>query len=163
MEANIISPTIQARLSAEIHEECNDLLQFLAAVQKIQEITPRSLDIIIGKGEILSCRFMTAFLQDNGLDAGFVDLTNLLNVRSILSVDQSFFNSAITALSTVLSTCGSQVPVVTGYFGTVPGGLLSQVGRGYTDLCAALLSVSLAASELQVWKEYGHFPRIVPC
>ena len=35
----------------------------------------------------------------------------------------------------------------------MPGSLLSQVGRGYTDLCAALLAVGLEASELQIWKE----------
>ena len=40
-----------------------------------------------------------------------------------------------------------------GFFGPVPGSLLSQVGRGYTDLCAALLAVGLEASELQIWKE----------
>lgn len=40
-----------------------------------------------------------------------------------------------------------------GYFGNVPGSLLSQVGRGYTDLCAALCAVGLQASELQIWKE----------
>lgn len=41
----------------------------------------------------------------------------------------------------------------TGYFGPVPGSLLRQVGRGYTDLCSALLAVGLEASELQIWKE----------
>lgn len=41
----------------------------------------------------------------------------------------------------------------TGYFGPVPGSLLAQIGRGYTDLCAALCAVGLAAKELQVWKE----------
>lgn len=35
----------------------------------------------------------------------------------------------------------------------MPGSLLAQIGRGYTDLCAALCAVGLAASELQVWKE----------
>jgi len=40
-----------------------------------------------------------------------------------------------------------------GFFGPVPGSLLHQVGRGYSDLCAALLSVGLGASELQIWKE----------
>ena len=35
----------------------------------------------------------------------------------------------------------------------MPGSLLSQVGRGYTDLCAALCAVGLNASELQIWKE----------
>ena len=41
----------------------------------------------------------------------------------------------------------------TGFFGPVPGSLLKQVGRGYTDLAAALLAAGLGASELQIWKE----------
>jgi len=43
---------------------------------------------------------------------------------------------------------------------------LSSIGRGYTDLCAALLAAGLDADELQVWKEVdGIFtadPRKVP-
>lgn len=53
-----------------------------------------------------------------------------------------------------------------GFFGPVPGSLLRQVGRGYTDLLSALLAVGLEASELQIWKEVdGIFtadPRKVP-
>lgn len=48
----------------------------------------------------------------------------------------------------------------------MPGSLLAQVGRGYSDLCAALCAVGLSAAELQVWKEVdGIFtadPRKVP-
>jgi len=40
-----------------------------------------------------------------------------------------------------------------GFFGPIPGSLLRQVGRGYTDLCAAVLAAGLEASELQIWKE----------
>ena len=54
----------------------------------------------------------------------------------------------------------------TGFFGPVPGSLLKQVGRGYTDLAAALLAAGLGATELQIWKEVdGIFtadPRKVP-
>lgn len=58
------------------------------------------------------------------------------------------------ALKEKLDSCEQRVPVVTGYFGTVPGGLIDgEIGRGYTDLCAALLAVGLEADELQVWKE----------
>ena len=58
------------------------------------------------------------------------------------------------------------VPVITRYYGKVPGGLLEAIGRGYTDLCAALVAVGLRARELQIWKEVdGIFtadPRKVP-
>ena len=40
--------------------------------------------------------------------------------------------------------------VLTGYFGPLPGGLLKQLGRGYSDLCAALAAVGTEAKELQV-------------
>ena len=53
-----------------------------------------------------------------------------------------------------LLDCEDRVPVVTGFFGNVPHGLLDgDVGRGYTDLCAALCAVGMKANELQVWKE----------
>jgi aspartate kinase len=81
-------------------------------------------------------------------------------------LDQAFYDKLSERLGDRLRLCGSRVPVVTGYFGPVPGSLLAQIGRGYTDLCAALCAVGLSAAELQVWKEVdGIFtadPRKVP-
>ncbi|KAK1142619.1 hypothetical protein N8T08_007423 [Aspergillus melleus] len=61
----------------------------------------------------------------------------------------------------------SGIPVITGYFGIHPAGtLLNLFGRGYTDLCAALVATGLNAAQLQIWKEVdGVFtadPRHVP-
>jgi len=82
------------------------------------------------------------------------------------ALPQDFYDSLAVALGERLKECGNRVPVVTGFFGPVPGSLLRQVGRGYTDLCSALLAVGLEASELQIWKEVdGIFtadPRKVP-
>lgn len=35
----------------------------------------------------------------------------------------------------------------------MPGSLIKEVSRGYSDLCAALCAVALNAEELQIWKE----------
>ena len=35
----------------------------------------------------------------------------------------------------------------------MPDSLLNSIGRGYSDLCAGLCAVSVAAQELQIWKE----------
>lgn len=35
----------------------------------------------------------------------------------------------------------------------MPTGLLQSVGRGYSDLCAAMCAVGVGARELQIWKE----------
>lgn len=48
----------------------------------------------------------------------------------------------------------------------MPYSLLQSVGRGYSDFCAALCSVAVSATELQIWKEVdGIFtadPRKIP-
>ena len=73
------------------------------------------------------------------------------NDETILT--QDFYDSLADVLGERIKQCGPRVPVVTGFFGTVPGSLLRQIGRGYTDLASALLAVGLQASELQIWKE----------
>ena len=167
--ANILinSPQIAKRLSEEIVDECQDLLLFLAAVQKIGEISPRSWDRIISKGENLSCRLLAAVLNDRGIDAQFVNLSYVIDAQALNNgLDQEFYEKMSRIFAEEVRKCGGRVPVLTGYFGEIPGGLLKQIGRGYTDLCAALISVGLQASELQVWKEVdGIFtadPRKVP-
>lgn len=83
-----------------------------------------------------------------------------------VTLDQSFYDGIAKAVGERLKQCGNRVPVVTGYFGPVPGSLIKQVGRGYTDLLAALAAVGTEAAELQIWKEVdGIFtadPRKVP-
>jgi len=83
-----------------------------------------------------------------------------------VELNQAFYSSLAVAIADEVLKEGGKVPVVTGYFGVVPGSLLSAIGRGYTDLCAALLAVGLGADELQIWKEVdGIFtadPRKVP-
>jgi aspartate kinase len=81
-------------------------------------------------------------------------------------LNQAFYSKLAVSIAEEILKCGGGVPVVTGYFGIVPGSLLSAIGRGYTDLCAALVAVGLGAEELQIWKEVdGIFtadPRKVP-
>ncbi len=73
-------------------------------------------------------------------------------------LDQNFYDYLVERLAQYInmnevSKNSWKVPVVTGYFGPVPGGIMNSVGRGYTDLTAALVSVALEAAELQIWKE----------
>ncbi|KIS70948.1 putative L-aspartate 4-P-transferase [Mycosarcoma maydis] len=163
------------QLERDITEDCDRLRDFLLAAKIIEEISPKSKDIIIGVGERLSCRIAVGALRDAGVDAELVTLESIVDPsfsahavqdsQGEFTLDQTFYDSLSQALGQRLNAC-SGVPVVTGYFGNVPGSLLSQIGRGYTDLCAALCAVGVNAKELQIWKEVdGVFtadPRKVP-
>ena len=166
-EVGLRSPDLKAQLIKDIDMECSHVLRILEAAQTLGEISARSVDKVMSAGEKLSCRFMAATLQDRGIDSQYVDLSDAIDFPvSSAGLDQQFYDRLAASLGTRIAECQGKIPVVTGYFGTVPGGLLDKVGRGYTDLCAALVAVGVRAKELQVWKEVnGIFtadPRKVP-
>ncbi|KAA1478153.1 aspartate kinase [Dentipellis sp. KUC8613] len=162
------APDVLGALEAELVRDCEDLRGFLHATQVIDEISPRSRDSIVGFGERLACKIVAAALRDRGVDAEFVSLDGVVPEYEEAegALGQAFYDRVAEAFAERIKLCGPRVPVVTGFFGPVPGSLLRQIGRGYTDLAAALLAAGLHASELQIWKEVdGIFtadPRKVP-
>lgn len=154
-QRDIKTPEVRDTLVAEIKTECNEIIDFRQAAQRWHlEIDSRSKDRIVSFGEKLSCRYLAALLRDVGVDSEYVDLSDIVHFKTAASLDKSFYNLMAEALREKISALGGKVPVITGYFGSVPGGLIDgEIGRGYTDLCAALVAVGMKAQELQVWKE----------
>ena len=161
---------ILAKYVADVTAECENLLQILKSARFLKAVTPQTKDMIMSTGEKLACLYMTALLQSHGLEAVYVDLSEVINFTTPMmsgELEEDFYtNLAVALRERVLACPPNAVPVITGYFGKVPGSLYAQVGRGYTDLCAALVAVGLRARELQIWKEVdGIFtadPRKVP-
>jgi aspartate kinase len=167
VQEQLKSVELRDQVIADLTAECERVLKVLEAAQTLGEISARCVDKVMSAGEKLSCRVMAALLQDRGVDSQYVDLSEIVDFPIGNSgLDQDFYNKLAAAFGAKVEACGHRVPVITGYFGNIPGGLLDQIGRGYTDLCAALVAVGTRAKELQVWKEVdGIFtadPRKVP-
>lgn len=161
------SQEILDRYIESVNAECFKLLKILESAQFLRAVTNQTSDMVISVGEKLSCLYMTALLQDRGANAAYVDLSEVITFPITKGLNEDFYRNLGEAIAKRVVALGDDaVPVITGYFGNVPGGLLEEVGRGYTDLCAALAAVGLRAKELQIWKEVdGIFtadPRKVP-
>ncbi|KAF9018678.1 hypothetical protein BDZ89DRAFT_1165025 [Hymenopellis radicata] len=154
-QANIRDADIRKAFEDEVDADCEWLRNFLFASQIIDEISPRAKDSIVGLGERLACKYMTAVVRDQGIDAEYVSLEDIVPEMDddtyTGSLDQVFYDRLSVAVGERVRACGARVPV--GFFGPVPGSLLTQVGRGYTGFLSALLAVGLSAGELQIWKE----------
>ncbi|KAL0075506.1 Aspartate/glutamate/uridylate kinase [Phycomyces blakesleeanus] len=149
---NIQTPHILSWLENQLEKEIINLGSFLQATEILGELSPRSKDIVIGMGEKLACMIVAAALQDKGIDSELVVLNDIID-REFTVLDQEFYDYLALRMGDIIKRCGNRIPVITGFFGNVPGSLLTSVGRGYTDLCAALVAVGLNAHELQIWKE----------
>ncbi|KAI9049152.1 hypothetical protein LZ554_007000 [Drepanopeziza brunnea f. sp. 'monogermtubi'] len=145
----------QQAVIQQIEGECKEIVEYRKAAERWHlEIDGRSKDRIVSFGEKLSCRFLAALLQDRGVAAEYVDLSDVVNSKAGKATNFEFYRGLSAALREKVLACDDRVPVITGYFGMVPGGLMDgEIGRGYTDLCASLVAVGMSAEELQVWKE----------
>ncbi|CCK72757.1 aspartate kinase KNAG_0L01370 [Huiozyma naganishii CBS 8797] len=167
----IVNPVLQTKLVDDTRRELDLVKKYLDASKILGEVSSRTVDLVMSVGEKLSCLFMTALCNDRGIKAKYVDLSHIIpSDYNVAVLDTSFYTFLVRALrerlQPFIDADEKIVPVVTGFFGLVPMGLLNGVGRGYTDLCAALIAVALNADELQIWKEVdGIFtadPRKVP-
>ncbi len=165
LEDAIQDPDIQAEIKEHIHHELKTLKSFLEAIHVIREISPRSQDMIVGTGERLSARLLSGVLRGIGIDAVYTDLSQAVTDASLVN-NQNFYAQLQKDLYSKFSHEEQTVPIVTGYFGYVQGGIIDRIGRGYTDLTAAIIAAESHAEELQIWKEvdgiFSADPRKVP-
>ncbi|KAG6353911.1 hypothetical protein INS49_005168 [Diaporthe citri] len=135
-EAVLTTPDFKEALKEDIKNECQELIEYIQAAKRFKlEVNSRSKDRV-------------------RVEAEYVDLADVLHNDSAGRLDPSFYRDAAAAFRSKIEACEDRVPVITGFFGNVPGSLMDgDVGRGYTDLCAALVAVGIKADELQVWKE----------
>lgn len=137
-----------------IQKELGAVREFCHALGVIRELSPRSHDLIIGCGERLSAGLLAGILKDQGLDARYVDLSRLF-AQDLNTHKRGYQKQAREALRQLIQPIvqAGGLPVVTGFFGHVKGGIIHGVGRGYTDLTSALVAGALGSKTLQVWKE----------
>ncbi|KAJ9145021.1 Aspartokinase [Pleurostoma richardsiae] len=167
---------VHATTAAALEEECESLRRFLLAAQIVRELSPRSKDRVIALGERLSCLITACFLASKGIAARALVLDDIVesvfgtavhDQRTALeALGPDFYRALAEEIRRRIEACPGKIPVVTGFFGIMPDSLLKTVGRGYSDLCAALCALGVGAAELQIWKEVeGIFtadPRKVP-
>jgi aspartate kinase len=152
-------------LRNRISAECEALRKLLEATRVIGEASDKMRDRVLGVGEKLSCLIVAAALSVQGVEAEMLNLENIVEAAGECSERDrqlayrqnptAFLLGLRYALRETILNCSlpGKVPVITGFFGSTPDSLLRTVGRGYSDLCAALCAVSLGAEELQIWKE----------
>lgn len=145
---------IKKELIKYLEKVLDELAHFLKSISDIGELSNRSQDKIMAVGERLSSRMLAGILTDQGLPSEQLDMEKSIphkfevaNHDFYLFAEKSFAKNIRKVLNK------NKVPVLTGYFGYVPGGMLAKVGRGYSDFCASLAAAGLRAKELEIWTD----------
>jgi aspartate kinase len=156
------------RLSTRIDELLKEVRRLCEGTALISELTPRTLDSVSSLGERLSAPLVAAALAEYGLATEAIEATGLI-------VTDGYHGAAEPAIDRTRERCESTlrpllrkgiVPVVTGFIGATPEGVLTTLGRGGSDYSATILGAAISADEIIIWTDVNGVlsadPRQVP-
>jgi bifunctional aspartokinase / homoserine dehydrogenase 1 len=166
---------------AEIDRSMDELDRLVSSLAVLKELTDRTRDFIVSRGERLSARILAAALAATGLRARYVDATEVVFTDGPFGgASPNLMLTDMAARKILRPLCASGVvPVVPGFIGAARFGEadgdrgderrlhgVATLGRGGTDLTATLIGRALSAREVSLWKDVPGLltadPRVVP-
>ncbi|PYQ20199.1 MAG: aspartate kinase, partial [Acidobacteria bacterium] len=136
------------RLLRHVADLMTELGSLYAAVSAARELTPRNLDAIAGIGERLSFEIVAAALEARDI------ATRAVDARRLIVTDESFgravplMDATAQRVRELLRPLASQgvVPVIPGFIGATPEGVVTTLGRGGSDWSASIIGAALPAA-----------------
>jgi aspartokinase/homoserine dehydrogenase 1 len=154
-------------LRATIDDHLDELDRLLQGVGLVQEISPRSRDLLVSFGERLAAPILATALRGVEVDAEPVD------AREIITADHEggqvvvdMETSRRRARDRLLPLVDRVVPVVTGFVAATSAGSTTTLGRGGSDYSATLVGSFVDAESVWIWTDVDGVmtadPRMVP-
>jgi aspartate kinase len=149
----------------EQFQALDDLLRGLAAVQ---ELTPRTTDLVASYGERLSSRMIGEYYAQCGLNGAYVDartciLTDSQHGKAVPLEDKIEQQLGQTVMPLLQQ---GRIPVLGGFIGATESGVTTTLGRGGSDYTGALVGRGLNAHAIEIWTDVNGImttdPRVCP-
>ncbi|MDR1058884.1 MAG: aspartate kinase, partial [Treponema sp.] len=143
----------------ELKGSVSELARVLAGVAALRELSKRTLDYIMSFGERLSAFLLAQVLGSQGFNAEYLD------TRPLIKTDEQFGGARFKREETyrliqdhfaVLKPGPGGFPplqVATGFIGSTGEGITTTLGRGGSDLTAAIFGAALDAGEVEIWTD----------
>ena len=167
-----------AGVAAEIDRSMDELSALLSSLAAIKELTARTRDFLVSRGERLSAQIFAAAMAATGTPSVYIDATAIVFTEGPFGGASP--NLALTDLAARKKLqpliAAGKVPVVPGFIGSAriedDSGTVTEeqavatLGRGGSDLTATLLGRALGARAVSLWKDVPGLltadPRVVP-
>jgi aspartate kinase len=126
-----------------------------AGVEKLRELTPRTMDAFCSFGELLSSRIVAAALLDAGIQAQWLDTKDFMVTDDQFNRARPVMHLVAERLMTIVPPLlkEGKVPVTQGFIGVTPAGLRTTMGRESSDYTGALIGSALGAETIEIWTD----------
>src|SRR5699024_471605 len=148
----LISVHRQSTTLARLKIMLNELEDVIRGVYLVHEITPRTLDFILGFGERLAAYLVSQCINDREQTASFADARNFIQTDDHFGASHVHIKPTFKKIQTFFED-KKDIQVVTGFIGSTSTGVSTTLGRGGSDYTAALLGAALGAEAVEIWTD----------
>lgn len=150
----------QSEVRAKVQVLLNELERIVQGVSLIGELTPKTLDKIIGFGERLSSLIISEFIPDSK----WFDSSKLIRTNSDFGKAIVNFGETNKLIKSAFSSF-SGVAIVPGFISGNELGEYTTLGRGGSDYTGAIMAAAMDVSSLEIWTDVNGFmtadPRVI--
>lgn len=107
-------------------------------------------DQIVGVGELLSTKIVSAFLHENKIE------TNWIDVREYIKTNSNYRDASVNwelTLKNITNLNTNKLYVTQGFLASNTKGITTTLGREGSDFTAAIFAYCLNAESLTIWKD----------
>ncbi|MBN1131721.1 MAG: bifunctional aspartate kinase/homoserine dehydrogenase I [Bacteroidales bacterium] len=158
---NLFDEIQQDPLLKEVEDMLEEFDEILRGVFLLQDLSNKTLDVLLSFGERLSATIITGFIPGTE----YVDSRDLIRTNSHFGKAVVDFNTTNDLLRTKLPG-RSGIMIMPGFIASDQDGRTTTLGRGGSDYTAAIVAAALNAEILEIWTDVNGFmtadPKMVP-
>lgn len=158
---------LKSGVTEYIKSKISELQNLLNALDVLGEISPKSKDMILSYGELLSSVIVFETFRKTTGKVGFIDIRNILKTDSNYNEANVNFKETKKNAENILIPLfeNSDTIITQGFIASNLQGFTTTLGRGGSDYSASILASVLKAEKLEIWTDVDGIltsdPRIV--
>lgn len=158
----------RAKVMEEVAALVRVFVELCQAIAVLGEATPRALDAVASLGERMSIRVLAAALENADVPAQAIEASDLIVTDAQFQDAHPDFAATTEKTRGVLLPLLKRgiVPVITGFIGATPQGIITTLGRGGSDYSGGIIGAVLPADDVWIWTDVDGVmtadPRMVP-
>jgi aspartokinase/homoserine dehydrogenase 1 len=133
-----------------------ELIRTLDGVGILRELSRRTLDLVMSFGERFSASLLAHILTVRGIEARYLDARDLVKTDDNFGRARFLARESYAGIRSFFGPEGEKkrpLYVCTGFIGSTMEGLTTTLGRGGSDLSAAIFGAALGAEEIEIWTD----------
>jgi len=138
-----------------IEEKRDELIRLVGALNVLGEISPKSYDMILSTGELLSSFILAEYFKSINKEAKYIDSRDIIKTNSMFTEAEVNFSATEKLIKKKLKQAliKHDTVVCGGFIASDSKGNTTTLGRGGSDYSAAIIAAGINASSLEIWTD----------